>query len=130
MIIEGADRFGLSQLHQLRGRVGMGQLLSYCLLFTETTEEKTMERLKILEKVKNGPELAEYDLALRGEGDVFGMRQHGLPPLTIASLKDKELVEDAQQAVRTITEADPDLSQFPLLREQAEKDTIEKSIQD
>jgi ATP-dependent DNA helicase RecG len=130
MIIEGSDRFGLSQLHQLRGRVGRGELLSYCLLFTESTEEKTLERLKILEKVKNGPELAEYDLMLRGEGDVFGMRQHGLPPLTIASLKDTELVEEAQQAVRTIIDTDPNLSQFPLLREQVEKGTIGEGIQD
>ena len=83
-----------------------------------------------MEKVKNGPELAEYDLMLRGEGDVFGMRQHGLPPLTIASLKDTELVEEAQQAVRTIIDTDQNLSQFPLLREQVEKGTIGEGIQD
>ena len=130
MIIEGSDRFGLAQLHQLRGRVGRGELLSYCLLYTESTDEKIIERLKILEKVKNGPELAEYDLQLRGEGDVFGIRQHGLPPLTLASLKDKELVEEAQQAVHTIMDQDPELKQFPLLREQTEKGTIGKGIQD
>ena len=130
MLIEGADRFGLSQLHQLRGRVGRGNLKSYCLLFTENTDEKTLERLKVLEKVKNGPELSEYDLKLRGEGDIFGMKQHGLPTLTLTSLKDRELVEETQQAVHLIMDEDPKLSRFPLLREQVEKGTIEKGIQD
>jgi ATP-dependent DNA helicase RecG len=130
MVIEGADRFGLSQLHQLRGRVGRGDLISYCLLFTESTEPRTIARLKILETVKNGPELAEYDLNLRGEGDVFGLRQHGIPALALASLKDKELVEKAQIAVRTIVETDPNLEQFPLLRDRLEKGTIQDSSQD
>ena len=130
MLIEGSERFGLAQLHQLRGRVGRGDLISYCLLFTESTDGKTIERLKILEKVKNGPELAESDLAIRGEGDVFGVRQHGLPPLTLASLKDRELVEETQQAVIDIVNHDPELTQFPHLREQAEKGTIDKGIQD
>jgi len=130
MLIEGADRFGLSQLHQLRGRVGRGNLKSYCLLFTENTDEKTLERLKVLEKVKNGPELSEYDLNLRGEGDIFGMKQHGLPTLTLTSLKDRELVEETQQAVHVIMDEDPKLSHFPLLREQLGKGTIEDSIQD
>ena len=130
MLIEGADRFGLSQLHQLRGRVGRGNLKSYCLLFTENTDEKTLERLKVLEKVKNGPELSEYDLKLRGEGDIFGMKQHGLPTLTLTSLKDRELVEESQQAVHLIMDEDPKLSHFPLLREQVEKGTIGEGIQD
>ncbi|HCM82067.1 TPA: hypothetical protein DIS60_01770 [Patescibacteria group bacterium] len=99
-------------------------------MFTESTDGKTIERLKILEKVKNGPELAESDLAIRGEGDVFGVRQHGLPPLTLASLKDRELVEETQQAVKDIVNHDPELTQFPHLREQAEKGTIDKGIQD
>jgi len=130
MVIEGADRFGLSQLHQLRGRVGRGTLTSYCLLFSNSKDEKTLRRLSILEKVKNGPELAEYDLTLRGEGDVLGIKQHGLPPLALASLKDKELVEESQQAVRSILDQDPTLSQFSLLREWMEKGTIEEGIQD
>jgi ATP-dependent DNA helicase RecG len=130
MLIEGADRFGLSQLHQLRGRVGRGNLKSYCLLFTENTDEKTLERLKVLEKVKNGPELSEYDLNLRGEGDIFGMKQHGLPTLTLTSLKDRELVEETQQAVHLIMDEDPKLSHFPLLREHLEKGTIGEGIQD
>jgi len=130
MVIEGADRFGLSQLHQLRGRVGRGNLTSYCLLFTESSDEKTIERLKILEKVKNGPELAEYDLKLRGEGDIMGMRQHGLPPLTLASLKDVEMVEQSQRAAADLLSSDPTLTNFPLLREQVEKDIIGDGIQD
>jgi len=130
MVIEGAERFGLSQLHQLRGRVGRGNLRSYCLLFSESSDEKTIERLKILEKIKNGPELAEYDLAIRGEGDVFGFRQHGIPPLTLASLKDRKLVEETQEAVQDILKDDPNLIHFPLLREQVEKGTMGEGIQD
>ncbi len=130
MLIEGSERFGLSQLHQLRGRVGRGNQISYCLLFTQTQDPRSIERLKILEKVRNGPELSEYDLHLRGEGDVLGIRQHGLPPLTLASLKDRKLVEEARVAVQEIVAQDPELSHFPLLRETVEKDIIEKPIQD
>jgi len=130
MVIEGSDRFGLSQLHQLRGRVGRGTLSSYCLLFTENTETKTMERLKIMEKVKTGPELAEYDLSLRGEGDVMGTRQHGLPVLTIASLKDRNLVEETQDVVIATLVESPDLSHYPLLKQQIEKTTEANNIQD
>jgi len=130
MLIEGAERFGLSQLHQLRGRVGRGTFESYCLLFTTNTDPHVLERLKILEKVHNGPELAEYDLALRGEGDILGFRQHGLPPLALASLKDKKLVVDTQEAVHTILDTDPTLQNFPLLREHVDKGIIAKGIQD
>ena len=130
IIIHHPERFGLSQLHQLRGRVGRGDLTSYCLLFTDSADPKTMTRLKTLETVRNGPELAEYDLMFRGEGDVLGIRQHGLPALALASLRDRELLEQAKEALGHILKQDPDLTGFPLLREEAEKGTIEDGIQD
>ena len=125
MVIEGADRFGLGQLHQLRGRVGRGTLASYCLLFTEATDEKPIKRLKSLETVFSGPELAEIDLQLRGPGEILGTRQHGLPDLKIASFSDMDVIEETQRVLRTITRDDPALAAFPLLREQAQKSTIE-----
>lgn len=130
MVIEGADRFGLSQLHQLRGRVGRGNQQAYCLLFTEVAEQKSIQRLKFMEKFHSGPELAQADLEIRGEGDVFGVRQHGIPALTLASLSNRGLVEDVQRAVHEITQRDPDLSGFPLLRETVKNSTIEGGIQD
>jgi ATP-dependent DNA helicase RecG len=130
MLIEGADRFGLGQLHQLRGRVGRGTLASYCLLFTEIEDEKPVRRLKSLETVFSGPELAEIDLTLRGPGEILGTRQHGLPDLKIASFTDRELIEETQTTLRTITHDDPALTAFPLLRERAQKSTIEAVTQD
>ena len=130
MMIEGADRFGLGQLHQLRGRVGRGTLASYCLLFTEAEDEKPVKRLKSLETVFSGPELAEIDLQLRGPGEILGTRQHGLPDLKIASFTDRDLIEETQSVLRTIVRDDPDLAAFPLLREQAQKSTIEAVTQD
>lgn len=130
MVVEAADRFGLSQLHQLRGRVGRGQHQSYCLLFTESTDEQTLSRLKIMETVNSGPELSEYDLTLRGEGDVFGVRQHGLPALTMTSLKDRELVEETQKAVRFVLTEDPHLSQFPLLKDTLKRNMNSTTVQD
>jgi len=130
MVIEGADRFGLGQLHQLRGRVGRGTLQSYCLLFTQSTEEKAIERLKSLETIHNGPELAEVDLRLRGPGEVFGTRQHGVPHLKIAKFTDMETVNETQHALMTITNLDPTLEKFPLLRDIAKKDIIESVSKD
>jgi ATP-dependent DNA helicase RecG len=130
MVIEAAERFGLSQLHQLRGRVGRGQQQSYCLLFSEQAQEATLTRLKVLENTHSGPELAEIDLALRGPGDLFGTRQHGLPALLFAKFSDISLIEETQRAVAQITRTDPTLAQFPLLREQVKKSTIELHSQD
>lgn len=98
MIIEGSERFGLSQLHQLRGRVGRGEKKSYCLLFTDSKSEKVQSRLNALQKTYSGFELAELDLTMRGPGEVFGIRQHGVPELKIASWQDTKLIKNSQLA--------------------------------
>ncbi len=130
MMIEAADRFGLAQLHQLRGRVGRGDLQSYCLLFTEAENPKSLERLKILEKVFNGPRLAEYDLKLRGAGEIFGTSQHGHFGLKVADLTDLVLLEESKEAAHLLVTDDQSLSGVPLLKEEVEKYTIEKIAPD
>ena len=130
MVIEGAERFGLSQLHQLRGRVGRGTIQSYCLLFTQNHQELTLERLKVLETSFSGPDIAQKDLELRGPGEVFGTKQHGIPPLKIASYGDKETIEATKKAVQLLIEKDPRLVAFPLLRDVLKKSTIESTVQD
>jgi ATP-dependent DNA helicase RecG len=93
MLIEAAERFGLAQLHQLRGRIGRGEKKSYCLLFAETKSQKVQARLNALKKTMSGFELAELDLKLRGPGEIFGTKQHGYPELRIASWQDAELIK-------------------------------------
>lgn len=96
MVIETAERFGLAQLHQLRGRVGRGEKKSYCLLFTEIKSQKALSRLNALKRSLSGFELAELDLRLRGPGEVFGTRQHGFLGLKIANWQDTELIKNAK----------------------------------
>ena len=86
LLIENAERFGLSQLHQLRGRVGRGSAQSYCILMTDHVTEDCRTRMQIMSRTNDGFQIAEADLQLRGPGDFFGQRQHGLPPLQIADL--------------------------------------------
>lgn len=120
IMIESSDRFGLSQLHQLRGRVGRGQHKSTCILLTDNATEETRARLKIMSSTTDGFVIAEEDLKLRGAGDFFGSRQSGLPPLKIADLyNDRELLSDAQSAVKTLFAQSEDLSAFPLLLKKA-----------
>ena len=121
MVVENADRFGLSQLHQLRGRVGRGKHQSYCVLVTSTRNPDSRARLKVLTKTTDGFQIAEEDLKLRGPGDFFGQRQHGLPQLRIADLAgDMRVLKEAQQAAQALLEADPGLTRpehAPLLRQ-------------
>ena len=118
MVVEDADRFGLSQLHQLRGRVGRGERQSYCVLVSASKNAKTVERLRVMTKCHDGFRIAEADLKLRGPGDFFGDRQHGLPEFKIADLsQDVSLLQNAQQAAQDLLHQDPDLSRHPLLLE-------------
>ncbi len=110
MLIEGADRFGLSQLHQFRGRVGRGEYKSYCILLSDNPSAVARERLSTLEKTHDGFQLAEVDLELRGPGDFFGTRQSGLPDLRMAQLSDRELLDLARQEAARIIERDPELA--------------------
>ena len=109
MLIEGADRFGLAQLHQFRGRVGRGAHRSYCLLLSDTPSDAAKERLLALEQIHDGFQLAEVDLELRGPGDFFGTRQSGLPNLRMAHLTDRQLLESAREEAARIMETDPEL---------------------
>ena len=111
MVVENAERFGLSQLHQLRGRVGRGKAKSYCVLVAQGGGEETKRRLKALTDTNDGFKIAEEDLKLRGPGDFFGQRQHGLPMLQIADLNcDMLLLDEAQSAARTLLAQDGQLS--------------------
>jgi len=118
IMIEGAERFGLAQLHQFRGRVGRAEDQSYCFLFTESPAKKTAQRLKALLSSENGFELAERDLEIRGPGEFFGKKQWGIPDLTMSSLKDIFLVEKTRQAAKEILEKDPELKKYPLLEKE------------
>jgi ATP-dependent DNA helicase RecG len=110
MLIEGAERFGLAQLHQFRGRVGRGPYPSACLLVTDSETPEAVERLVTMERVDNGLALAEEDLRLRGPGDLVGVRQSGLPDLRFARLTETDLVEQARRGAARLLAADPDLS--------------------
>ncbi len=109
MLVESADRFGLSQLHQFRGRVGRGQAQSYCMLLAENPSEVGRERLDIIENVQDGFQLAEEDLKLRGPGEFFGTRQSGLPDLRMAKLSDVALLEMARSEAINFFQIDPGL---------------------
>jgi ATP-dependent DNA helicase RecG len=111
MMIEEADRYGLSQLHQLRGRVGRGSHESYCLLFSDARSELARRRLEAVAAERDGFRLAEVDLSLRGEGDVLGTRQHGLPEFRVARLpEDLELLELARAWSIDLLTSDPHLA--------------------
>jgi ATP-dependent DNA helicase RecG len=115
MMIEGADRFGLAQLHQFRGRVGRGKHQSYCFLFS--TSGETTHRLRALAKCDNGFELAEKDLEIRGPGQFYGIKQSGIPDLAMNSLKDLIFVKSTRQEAIELLKKDPELLEYPLLSE-------------
>ena len=122
MVVEDADRFGLSQLHQLRGRVGRGTRQSYCVFFGADKGATARERLKILCKTNDGFEIARADLSQRGPGDFFGRRQHGLPSLHVADLAaDLALMQNAREEAEALLAADPSLSGWPLLKERVHR---------
>jgi ATP-dependent DNA helicase RecG len=117
MMIESADRFGLAQLHQLRGRVGRGQQESYCLLFLDNYSPSSFKRLKVMEKHHLGVELAEIDLQTRGPGEIYGTLQHGVPSLKIASLADAKLVIETRTLAEKIVLEDETLQRYPGLKQ-------------
>lgn len=112
MVIESADRFGLAQLHQLRGRIGRGESKSYCLLFAETDNEVAKSRLEVMARTNDGFEIAEQDLRIRGPGELFSARQHGLPDLKIANIMDDyDLLVIARRHAFELVSQDPTLAQ-------------------
>ena len=116
MVIEVAERFGLAQLHQLRGRVGRGSKQSYCLLFPTTEESQIVSRLKNLERISDGMKLSEIDLKIRGSGEIFGKRQSGRLDLKIASFADIDLIEKTRAAAQKLLAEDATLANYPRLK--------------
>lgn len=119
MVIENADRFGLSQLHQLRGRVGRGSDQSYCILVSDSKSDAAKERLKLMKSTSDGFKIADYDLKTRGPGDFFGKRQHGLPNLVIADmLEDMDTLNKCRECAEEMLRYDSKLDHYPLLAKQ------------
>jgi ATP-dependent DNA helicase RecG len=121
MIIEGAERFGLSQLHQFRGRIGRKGQEAFCLLFCGSSSKKSYQRLRALITTQDGLKLAEKDLEIRGPGDFLGKRQWGIPDLAMASLGDLSLVEAAREGAKKILEESPALTKYPFLLKETKK---------
>ena len=117
IIIEGAERFGLAQLHQLRGRVIRSTHQAYCYIFADAKSEKTIARLKALKTAKNGFELAELDLTLRGAGELGGTKQWGITDLGMEAIKNIKMVEAARTEAVSLIEKDPELKNYPLLKQ-------------
>jgi len=116
IIIEGAERFGLAQLHQLRGRVIRSNHQAYCFVFADAKSDKTIQRLKALKTAKNGFELAELDLTLRGSGELGGTKQWGITDLGMEAIKNIKMVEAARVEAIRLIEKDPELITYPLLK--------------
>jgi len=125
IIIEGAERFGLAQLHQLRGRVIRSNHQAYCYVFADAKTEKTMERLKALKTAKNGFELSELDLTLRGAGELGGTKQWGITDLGMEAIKNIKMVEAARTEAVRLIEGDPELVKYPLLKNKVRQKTDE-----
>ena len=121
MIIEDADRFGLAQLHQFRGRVGRSNMQSYCFLFTSSSSSLAKDRLKALEKYSSGFDIAEKDFEIRGPGEFFGTRQSGIPDIAMQNVTNVKLIEISQSYAEKILKESPDLKKYPLLKKELEK---------
>ena len=116
MIIEGAERFGLAQLHQFRGRVGRGTGQSHCLLLSDDPYETTIERLSLLTRIRDGFRLAEEDMRIRGMGELMGPRQHGMSDVAMQALEQPELLSEVRQEAEQILLADPGFDHHPVLK--------------
>jgi ATP-dependent DNA helicase RecG len=116
MMIEGSDRFGLAQLYQFRGRVGRGKHQSFCFLFTDSSAKTTHQRLKAILEAKNGFELAEKDLQIRGPGEFLGQKQTGLPDIAMSGLQNIELIKMSRASAMQTIQSDPTLKKYPLLK--------------
>ena len=117
MLIEGSERFGLAQLYQLRGRVGRGEHQSFCFLFTDSSSQTAKDRLQAILEAKNGFELAEKDLRIRGPGEFLGKKQTGLPDIAMRGLQDIELIKQSRIAALNVIQNDGTLKKYPLLVE-------------
>jgi ATP-dependent DNA helicase RecG len=115
MMIEGSEQFGLAQLYQFRGRVGRGEHQSFCFLFTDSSAKTTYQRLHALLEAKNGFELAEKDLEIRGPGEFLGESQTGMPDLAMKAIQNPDLVKASREAAETILKNDPELKNYPVL---------------
>lgn len=116
MMIEGSERFGLAQLYQFRGRVGRGEHQSFCFLFTDSSGNSVKVRLQSIVEAKNGLELAEKDLAIRGPGEFLGEIQTGMPDLAMKALQNPNLVKVSREDARALLATDPELEKFPQLK--------------
>ena len=121
MVIEGSERFGLSQLHQFRGRVGRGEHQSYCFLFSKSSSSDNSTRLQAMVKYSSGFKLSEIDLSLRGAGEIYGVKQSGIPDLKMASLGDSITLDLARKEAEQIIKQDPELQKHPKLKEKIEE---------
>jgi ATP-dependent DNA helicase RecG len=116
MVIEGAERFGLAQLHQFRGRVGRSDQQAYCFLFSDSNSQKTHQRLRAIVKAEDGFQLAQKDLEIRGPGSLYGLKQWGIPDLAMKNLGNLPLVEKTREKAKELLREDSSLKDFPLLK--------------